>query len=48
MAKHQQRGNREMRKPKAEKKKPPVAQTSAFAPAPGMAKPKGVVGKKSR
>jgi hypothetical protein len=46
MAKHQQRGNRELRKPKAEKKKPPVAQTSPFPPAPGMAKPKGAVGKK--
>jgi hypothetical protein len=28
MAKGQQKGNREMRKPKSEKQKPPVAQTS--------------------
>lgn len=45
MAKHQ-RSNREVRKPKAEKKKPPVAQTSAFSSAHGMVKP--AAGKKPR
>lgn len=45
MAKHQ-RSNREVRKPKADKKKTPMAQTSPFSSAPGMAKP--AAGKKGR
>jgi hypothetical protein len=48
MAKHQQISNREMRKPKADKKKPAAAQTSPFSPAPGITKPKGPAGKKVR
>jgi hypothetical protein len=48
MAKGQQKGNREMRKPKSEKQKPPVAQTSPFLAAAGMAKPKGGAPKKGR
>jgi hypothetical protein len=47
VANRQQRSNREKRKPKADKTKPP-AQTSPFPPAPGMAKPKGAAGKKAR
>jgi hypothetical protein len=47
VAKGQQRSNREKRKPKADKAKP-LAQTSPFPPAPGMAKPKGTAGKKAR
>ena len=31
MANREQRGNKEKRKPKADKPKPPVAQTSPFA-----------------
>ena len=34
MAKDQQRSNRKMRKPKADKKKPPAAQTSPYSPPP--------------
>jgi hypothetical protein len=48
MAKGQQKGNREMRKPKSEKQKPPVAQTSPFLAAAGMAKLKGATPKKGR
>jgi hypothetical protein len=48
MAKNQQKSNREMRKPKADKNKPAAVQTSPFPPAPGMAKPKGAAGKKGR
>jgi hypothetical protein len=48
MAKHQQISNREMRKPKADKKKPAAAQTSPFSPATDLAKPKGAAGKKGR
>jgi Recombinase len=48
MAKHHQRSNREMRKPKTEKKKPATAQTSRFSPAPAMAKPMGPAAKKGR
>jgi hypothetical protein len=48
MAKQQQRSNREMRKPKADKKKPTAAQTSPFSPAPDLAKPNGAAGKKGR
>ena len=47
MAKAQQKGNREIRKPKSEKQKPLVAQTSPFLAA-GMAKPKGATPKKGR
>ncbi len=35
MANREQRGNKEKRKPKADKPKPPVAQTSPFAPRMG-------------
>ena len=48
MAKGQQKGNREIRKPKSEKHKPPVAQTSPFLAAAGMVKPKGAAPKKGR
>lgn len=48
MAKGQQRGNREKRKPKADKPKPPTAQASPFPPAPGMSKSSLAVGKKRR
>ena len=48
MAKDQQRSNRKMRKPKADKKKPPAAQTSPYSPPPGIAKPKGPAAKKGR
>lgn len=48
MAKSQQRGNREKRKPKAEKSKPPPAQTSPFARTLGIGSPKGGAAKKSR
>jgi hypothetical protein len=41
MAKGQQRSNREKRKPKVEKSKTPVAQTSPFAPAKGVKAPGG-------
>lgn len=48
MAKGQQKGNREIRKPKSEKQKPPIAQASPFLTAVGMAKPKGAAPKKGR
>jgi hypothetical protein len=48
MANRERRGNREKRKPKAEKPKAPAAaQASPFARAPG-GNPKGSSGKKSR
>jgi hypothetical protein len=46
VAKGNQKGNREKRKPKAVKTKPMAGAASPFAPAPGMSK--GNVGKKSR
>jgi hypothetical protein len=46
VAKGQQRSNREKRKPKAAKKKAPLAQSSPFPPGPGMGKLKGVAGKR--
>ena len=48
MGKGQQKGNREVRKPKSEKQKPPVAQTSSFLAAAAMTKPKGAAPKKGR
>ena len=45
MANREQRGNREKRKPKADKAKPPV-QASPFARAQAAANPKGGSGKK--
>jgi hypothetical protein len=47
MANREQRGNREKKKPKADKPKPP-AQASPFARTQGMTSPKGVAGKKGR
>lgn len=47
MAKRHQRNNREKRKPKAERPKPP-AQTSPFARAPGMGSFQGGAAKKGR
>lgn len=47
MARGYQKGNREKRKPKAEKPKP-VAQTTPFERGPGMAGPKLTVKKKGR
>lgn len=46
MAKGQQKGNREKRKPKADKPKPSAGATSPFASPPGMNKGGG--SKKSR
>ncbi|MCL4766655.1 MAG: hypothetical protein KJZ80_10515 [Hyphomicrobiaceae bacterium] len=48
MAKGQQRSNREKRKPKGNKAKPPPQQASPFPPAPGLSKRVTVAGKKSR
>jgi hypothetical protein len=45
VANREQRGNREKRKPKADKAKPPV-QASPFARAQAAANPKGGTGKK--
>jgi hypothetical protein len=47
MANREQRGNREKRKPKAEKPKPPV-QASSFARPQGIGSPKSSTGKKAR
>ena len=47
MANREQKGNREKRKPKAEKAKPP-AQISPFTRAQGTSPPKGSAGKKGR
>ncbi|MEQ1649987.1 MAG: hypothetical protein ABL898_15515 [Hyphomicrobiaceae bacterium] len=46
MAKGQQKSNREVRKPKAEKAKPPASQTSPFAAGKNLGKPKSGGGKK--
>lgn len=48
MANREQRGNREKRKPKANKPKPQKQASSSFPPAPGMAKGEAAGGKKSR
>lgn len=48
MAKGQQKSNREVRKPKAEKAKPPADQTSPFASSRNLAKPPSGGGKKPR
>jgi hypothetical protein len=47
MARGYQKGNREKRKPKAEKPKP-AAQTSPFERGPGMGDPKRAGRKKAR
>lgn len=47
MANREQRGNREKRKPKADKSKPPV-QASPFARVQAAANPKSGSGKKER
>lgn len=47
MANREQRGNREKKKPKAEKPKTPATQASPFARAPG-GNPKSTAGKKGR
>jgi hypothetical protein len=47
MANREQRGNREKRKPKAEKPKAP-AQASSFARPPAIGSNKGSAGKKGR
>ena len=47
MAKREQRGNREKRKPKAEKPKPPP-QTSSFSQQVGVATMKSAPRKKAR
>jgi hypothetical protein len=47
MARSEQRGNREKRKPKAEKTKP-AAQTSPFERGRGMGGPKRALKKKGR
>ena len=46
MANREQKGNREKRKPKADKQKAPTAQTTPFARVPGASNPKSNVGKK--
>ena len=46
MAKGNQKGNREVRKPKAEKQKPPASQASPFAVRAGMSPPAKTGGKK--
>jgi hypothetical protein len=48
MANREQRGNREKRKPKAEKANAPPAQTSPFARGQGVANIKSKGGKKGR
>ena len=48
MAKGQQKGNREARKPKAEKQKPPAAQASPFAVRAGLSPAPKPAGKKPR
>lgn len=48
MAKGQQKGNREVRKPKAEKQKPPASQASPFAVRAGMSPAPKPGGKKAR
>ncbi len=47
MANREQKGNREKRKPKAEKPKGPT-QVSPFARTQAMSSPKGTAGKKGR
>ncbi len=48
MAKGQQKGNREVRKPKAAKPKTPEAQTAPFLTKAGMGAPTKPAGRKSR
>jgi hypothetical protein len=48
MAKGNQKGNREVRKPKQEKQKPPAAQASPFAVRAGMSSAPKSGGKKAR
>jgi ribosomal protein S12 len=48
MANREQRGNREKRKPKAEKQSAPPAQTSPFARGRGGVNIKGMAAKKGR
>jgi hypothetical protein len=48
MANREQRKNKEKRKPKADKPKPPVAQTPPFGRPFGVGSTKDNVGKKSR
>lgn len=48
MAKGQQKGNREIRKPKSAKPKTPAAQASPFLTKSGMAAATNASGKKSR
>lgn len=48
MANREQKGNREKRKPKADKQKAPTAQTTPFARVQGASNPKSNVGKKGR
>jgi len=48
MANREQRGNREKRKPKAEKPKTPAAQPSPFARTQSPGNVKGSTGKKGR
>jgi len=43
-----QTSNREVRKPKAAKPKLPLATASHIVPAAGLAKPKGIAGKRGR
>jgi hypothetical protein len=47
MANREQKGNREKRKPKADKPKQP-SQTSTFGQPPSVAAPKTAAGKKTR
>jgi hypothetical protein len=48
MAKGNQKGNREVRKPKAEKQKPPASQASPFGVRAGISPAAKTGGKKSR
>lgn len=48
MANREQKGNREKRKPKAEKPKAPAGQPSPFADVQGAGNRKGGAGKKGR
>lgn len=48
MAKGMQKGNREVRKPKSPKAKPPAAQASPFAVRAGMGPQAKPVGKKTK
>jgi hypothetical protein len=48
MANREQKGNREKRKPKADKQKAAAAQATPFTRVQGAGNPKGNVGKKVR